>query len=70
MAMSIKTKMKIQSTTNPKKNLIQSYIKQPQYKSASYIEIDSLKDLVKIPNEISKFVNQDLSKISIILLKE
>lgn len=62
--------MKIQSTANPKKNLIQSYIKQPQYKSALYIEIDSLKDLVKIPNEISTFVNQDLSKISIIILKE
>ena len=68
--MSIKTKMKIQSTTNPKKNLILSYIKQPQYKSAQFIEIDNLNDLLKIQNEISKFVNKDLSKISIILLKE
>ena len=62
--------MKIQSTANPKKNLIQSYIKQPQYKSAQFIEIDNLNDLLKIQNEISKFVNKDLSRISIILLKE
>ena len=68
--MSLTTQMKIQSTINPKKNLIQSYIKQPQYKSAAYIEIDNLSDLLRIQNEISKFVNKDLSKISIILLKE
>jgi hypothetical protein len=61
--------MKITQTNNPSKSNIASQITRQNYSAILTIQIDALKDIQSISKEAQKFINKDLCKHSIIILK-
>lgn len=61
--------MKISKTANPSRSALSQIVNRSEYAASLSLEIHTKRDIKAIPSELQKFVSDDLSAHTVLVLK-